>query len=516
MGEYMSLIANRTLRRIALAFLCFAAPLAVAAQPNGEIRVAVGVDPNTLDPLTNSLPIGDTVNLLVTNGLYRLGATNNVEADLATGYSYSADGKILTVRMVTGRHFANGDPLNAEAVAASFNRLLDAGTGSIYAGLYASLGKAVAVGEDTVEFHLAEPNGHALMLLANSAASIMNVAAAQKMGAQYGRRPVGSGPYMVRDFIGGERLTLEPNPAYDGPTPATLKRIEFIVVPEDGSRMALLETRGVDIVERIPPESIPAIQALSHARVMLLPSMFSINMEMVLRGPLADARVRQALNNSVDRDGITRAVLGGLGTPSVGMVGPGTQDDLRRTFSPLSYEPERAKALLREAGYGPGQLSLTMTCPTGRYIKDVQVCQALQGLWQSIGINVRANIVDRGTWSNIVAMPPDSRRDNMGMVGRATAGMDYTLYRLFYTGVGANRTGFSNSRVDELLRLGRSVTDRERQKEIYGEVQQIIWNEQPFVFLWYQKQALGVSNAVNGFEVRPDETMLLRRVTVRR
>ena len=120
------------------------------------------------------------------------------------------------------------------------------------------------------------------------------------------------------------------------------------------------------------------------------------------------------------------------------------------------------------------------------------------------------------TWTNVVGAAPDSRRDNMGMVGRATAGMDYTLYRLFYTGVGANRTGFSNARVDELLRLGRGTTDAERQKAIYGEVQQIIWDEAPFVFLWYQKQALGVSKAVRGLEVRPDETMLFHNITIQR
>lgn len=507
---------RKTLRHVLLALMCCASPLAVAAAPSGELRVAIGIDPDTLDPLTNALPIGNAISLLVYNGLYKLGATNNIEPDLATGYSYSADGMVLTVTMVTGRHFANGDPLNAEAVAASFNRLLDPTTGSIYAGLYASLGTAVAVAEDTVEFRLKEANGHALMLLANTAAVIVNVGAAKEMGAEYGRHPVGSGPYMVEDYVGGERISLVPSPSYDGPAPATLERITFIAAPEDGSRMALLETGDVDIAERVPPEAIPTIEALDDAEVRLLPSMFSISMELVLRGPLTDARVRQALNISVDREGITTGVLGGLATPSVGMVGPGTQDDLRRTFDPLPYDPERAKALLAEAGYGPGQLALTMTCPTGRYIKDVQACQALQGLWQAIGINVNANIVDRGTWSGVINTAPDERKDNMGMVGRATAGIDYTLYRLFYTGVGANRTGFSNARVDELLRLGRTTSDPARQKEIYGEVQEIVWTEQPFVFLWYQKQAIGVGDDVKGLEVRPDETMILGTVTVER
>jgi ABC-type transport system substrate-binding protein len=103
----------------------------------------------------------------------------------------------------------------------------------------------------------------------------------------------------------------------------------------------------------------------------------------------------------------------------------------------------------------------------------------------------------------------------MGMVGRATAGMDYTLYRLFFTGVGANRTGYSNPRVDALLKEGRAATDPAKQKAIYGEVQEIIWNDQPFLFLWYQTQAIGLSNRVQGFAVQPNETLVFDKVTLK-
>jgi ABC-type transport system substrate-binding protein len=145
------------------------------AQPAGTLRIAVGADPATFDPAFNDLPVGNAVDLAVLDGLFRLDAKNNVQKNLASEYSFSPDGKVFTVKIKTGRKFSNGDPLNAEAVAASFNRMLDEKTGSIYRGLYASLGTVKAVGDDTVEFHLAEPNGHILMLLANTAASIVNV-----------------------------------------------------------------------------------------------------------------------------------------------------------------------------------------------------------------------------------------------------------------------------------------------------------------------------------------------------
>lgn len=500
---------------LAAAMLGLAAA-ATAAAPTETLRVGISTEPDTLDPVSGYLPVSTTVNLLLFDGLFSLDAKNNIQKNLATDYSYSADGKILTVRMVTGRRFASGAPLNAAAVAASFKRLLDPATNSIYLGLYKVLGEVKAIGEDTVEFHLAEPNGHALVLLASTTASIVDVAAAKTLGSEFNRRPVGSGPYVVKDYIGGERFSLVPNPNYNGPRAAKLAKIEFVTAPEDGSRMALIETGDVDIVERVPPESIPAVNASSRAVAQIAPGMFSINAEMVLRGPLLDKRVRQALNLAVDRNGITKGVLGGLGTPSVGFVGPGTQDDLRQTFTQIPYDPQKAKALLAEAGFKPGELSLTITCPVGRYIKDVQICQALQGQWQSIGINAKADVIDRGSWLKIIGLPPEQRKDQIALVGRGTFGMDYTLYRLFYTGVTTNRTGFSDPRIDKLLSEGRATTDPKQQARIYGEAQSIIWNEQPFVFLWYQNQVHGVSKAVSGFQVRMDEVMVFDDVSVKR
>jgi ABC-type transport system substrate-binding protein len=242
--------------------------------------------------------------------------------------------------------------------------------------------------------------------------------------------------------------------------------------------------------------------------------MFSINMEIVLRGAMENPKVREALNLAVDRKGMVEGILGGLGTPSVTMPGPGTQNELRVTFDPIPYDPQRAKALLQEAGYGPGQLSISMVCPNGRYIKDAMVCQALQGSFQAIGINAQAKVVDRGTWSEIISRKPDKREDNMGMVGRATAGMDYTLYRLFRTGVGANTTGYSSTKVDKLLTEGRATSDVKKQKEIYAEIQKQIWEDRPFVFLWYQTQAIGVSDRVKGFQVQPNETMQFDKVSL--
>ncbi len=505
-----------SIRHITAALLITAAlPVVAHAGADGTITIAVGADATTFHPHVNALPVGNAVDMLVFEQLFRMGGDNKVVPQLAKSWDWSPDGLTFTVKIETGHVFSNGDPLDAPAVAASFNQLLDPKSGSIYAGLYASLGSAAAPDAETVVFHLTEKNGHLLMLLSNSAAGIIDTRANTAMGAEYGRKPVGSGPYEVNEFIGGEKFSLVPNPKYQGSLPATLKTITFMSVPEDGARMALIETGEADIVDRVPADAIEAVNGSGEAAVILPDSMFSISMEMINSGVLADQRVREALNISIDRDGMIQGILGGLATPSVGMVGPGTQDELRATFPPKAYDPTRAKELLTEAGYGSGKpLSLVVTCPNGRYIKDSQVCQALVAQWQAIGIDAKAQVMDLSNWSANSRLSLDQRKDNMTMVGRATAGIDFTLYRLFKTGVSTNISGFSDPQVDTLLAQGRATNDAGDQKKIYGEIQQIIWEKDPYVFLWYQKQALGISSRVKGFAIRPDETMIFDNVTV--
>jgi peptide/nickel transport system substrate-binding protein len=244
--------------------------------------------------------------------------------------------------------------------------------------------------------------------------------------------------------------------------------------------------------------------------------MFSINIELNLaQQGIDNPKVRQALNLAVDRNSMISGILGGLAEPSITMPGPGTQDELRRTFEPIAYDPERAKELLKEAGYGEGELTVDLRCPRGRYIKDEQVCQALKASFEKVGVNATAQVMDLGAFLQHIALPLDQRNESGAMVGRATQGMDYTLYRLFHSGISTNITGYNNPEVDKLLAQGRATSDTAKQKEIYGQVQEIVWNDQPDIFLWYQKQTVARSNAVDGFQIRGDETMLLDSTSVK-
>ncbi|MDQ0819484.1 ABC-type transport system substrate-binding protein [Arthrobacter sp. V4I6] len=500
----------------ALALSGCAGPAQSTSTKAGILRIGAAAEVQTLDPHFTQLPSANSITHLVFEGLFTLNAENKVVPELADSHEYSPDGLTLTVKIKSGHKFSNGDPVDAAAVAASFSRLLDPATKSPYLGLFSTIKEVTAVNENTVAIKLASANGHMLSLLANNNALIVNVKAAKELGAEFGRKPVGSGPYVVSDYVGGERYSVKPSPVYVGDRKASLTSIEWVVAPEDASRMALLETGDVDIVERVPPESVSTLKSLADTTVEQLPSMFSINIELNLaQQGIDNPKVRQALNLAVDRNSMISGILGGLAEPSITMPGPGTQDELRKTFEPIGYDPERAKELLKEAGYGEGELTVDLRCPRGRYIKDEQVCQALKSSFEKVGVKATAQVMDLGAFLQHIALPLDQRNESGAMVGRATQGMDYTLYRLFHSGISTNITGYNNPEVDKLLEQGRATSDTAKQKEIYGQVQEMVWNDQPDIFLWYQKQTVARSNAVGGFQIRGDETMLLDVASVK-
>lgn len=508
-GVQMKILTKKFTSYALASVLLLSSAAYAAAAPSGELTVAVGATAPQLNPMKTVLPPNISVGVMVHENLFRMDEHNNVVPDLATKWSYSEDGLTFKVTIKTNHVFSNGDPLDSAAVASSLNRLKDPKSGSINTELYSALGQITTPAPDTLEFHLKSKNGHLLILLANPAAGIIDTKAEDAMGpGEFARHPIGSGPYVVEDFKPNEKMSVVPNPKYVGDLPATLQRVTFLTVPEDASRMALLETGEADIVAQVPAESLKDLEALKSVKVEMPDDMFSISMEILMRGPFADKRVREALNISIDRKGMIEGILGGLAVPETTQVGPGTQNGMRKEFAPIPYDPARAKQLLADAGYKPGSIKLILHCPNGRYIKDAQVCQALAAQWQAIGINAEARVYDLATWSAKNRLPFDKREDNMTMLGRATPGIDYTLYRLFYTGVGSNTTGFSDPRVDKLLDEGRSTLDVEQQKKIYGEVQQIVWDEMPFVFLWYPKQVVAFKKDVEGVVFKPEEVML--------
>jgi peptide/nickel transport system substrate-binding protein len=485
-----------------------AAP-ALARQPDGELIFVEGTDVTTFDPhQVTDTPTTSMLHLLY-DGLVHFDYENTFVPVIADSWETNDD--VWTFKLKSGVTFSDGSALTADDVVYSFERLKDPRFASPYAALFEVITEIRAVDDTTVEFVTDGPFADLLVNLASPNARILSRKAAEGKDAQtYGLEPVGTGPWMLGEWITGDRAEFVPNPNYWGEDAPQVEKIVYRPVPEASTRAAMLQTGEADIAVKISPEDVPSLEGNSDVTVLQLPSMYEISIELntaTTSPPIDMVQFRKALNHAVDKEAIVQAILGGFGDVATSPFGPGIQ--FRVEFEPYAYDPDLAKQMLAEAGAEGAQVK--MWSPDGRYLKDRQVSEAVQGYLQAVGLQADLQIWE---WAPYTAAIREDDTRQAFMVGRATPGADYTATRLFSSNsIGQyNLTNFSDDRIDELLVQGRQTFDEAERAGIYEEIQKIWWESAPWIFLHNQRALSGHRNNVSGLEMWPQEVFDLRHV----
>ena len=488
-------------------------PATVAPTAGGKpITFVEGTDVTTLDPtLVSDTPTWTAINLLY-DTLVTWDPNMKLVPLLAAKWATSDDRKTWTFDLRPGVKFSDGSPFNAEAVKYSVERTLKPETGSVVRAIFEGIvDKVEPGGENQVKITTKNPYPDLLTVLASPSAAMYSPSATEKYDVkEYGRNPVGTGPYMVKEWTTGERLVMVPNPSFWGEKPRT-PQITYRPIPEAATRAALLRTGEADIVVKLPPEEIRNLESAPNVDVLRLDSMYQISFELHVEKddpPLKDKRVRQALNYAVDKEAISKSILQDLGAPIRSPFGPGI--DFRVEQEPYKYDPARAKQLLTEAGY-PNGFKMELWSPQGRYLKDGEISEAVQGYLKAVGIDAGLRIWEWAPYTQAVRQ--DATRQAM-MLGRATPGADFFVTRLFTKGaIGQfNSTGFTTEKTEDLIPKARSTFDESERAQLYREIQATVWDEAPWIFLYNQKALVGTRKDVQGFGMWSHEVMLLRDV----
>ena len=223
--------------------------------------------------------------------------------------------------------------------------------------------------------------------------------------AHIATHPVGTGPYKLVRWLKDDQLELEANPNYWRGVPRIKKAI-FRPIPEDTSRVAGLQTQELDIIVNIPPHLANLMNWKGRSAVSMVPSARTIFLVLdnTKGGPMADARVRKAICQAVDLDKIIKNILEGNG---IKLASPLTKNHFGYdpVIKPYPYNPTQAKKLLSDAGYGQG-FDLVLNAPSGRYLKDKEVVEAVAGDLRKVGINasvrsIRTSMFPMCTWASI-------------------------------------------------------------------------------------------------------------------
>lgn len=483
---------------------------ASAATPKDVLVVGVASDPSMLDPAETM----DNYDWRQTYSVYDrlvkykvvdgLGSTE-VEPMAAESWSASDDGKIWTFKIRPNIKFADGGALDAEAVKYSFDRMMAIKMGP--AGNFDCLESVSALDPLTVNFTLKHAFAPFLQLLATNGASIVNPKAAKRekdgdmAKAWLGQNMDGSGPYVMKEWLRGERLTLEARPDYWGPKPA-FKRVILRTMREASDRRLALEKGDIDITESMLIDQLPELEKNPDIFVGRYDGQF---VEYVYlnnaKKPLDDKRVRQALSYAVDYQGIIDHVLQGQGEQMRGPIPRGMWGHNPEAFQ-YSRNVEKAKAILKAAGYEKG-LTLTL------------IYSERRATWEQIATLMQANFADIGVTLKLEMMANPALRDRVAnkdydlCLGAWSPdfGDPYMFANLWFdsafAGMPGNRSFYSDPEVDEKLRLAAESTQADERLKLYNEVQNRVIEDAAYIYLYQLKAVVPMRKNVKGFVFNP-------------
>lgn len=474
--------------------------------------IAQGTDAVTLDPHEGTDSPSATVASHIFETLFELTPEGNHVPKLAEGYSVSDDGLVWTIQIRQGVTFHDGTPLTANEVKGSLDRFLDPANAFTFRFLLGDVVDEVAVTDTyTIELRLSTQFGPLLPHLTHSSTAVVLPSSVAGAGDAFSVNPVGTGPFQFVSWDRGERIDLARYDGYWGELPG-VSGVRFLAVPENTTRMALVETGEAHVAVRVPPQDIARLNANPNITVENVSSLRTIFIYFNhLQDPFTDVRVRQAVNYAVNKEEIAEFVLGGAVRVSDSAISPGVFG-----YAPsgsYAYDPERARALLAEAGY-PDGFTTTLYSPSGRYLQDIQVSEAIQSQLAEVGINATIETLEWSAYLATTNEPPASNQVPFAMLGwgTVTGDADYGLYALFHTAehrpVGSNRAFYTNTVVDALLEQARTSTDPSLREALYVDAQRLIWDDAAWLFLHSETQLVAVRSGVSGVVIHPTERIL--------
>lgn len=453
----------------------------VAAAKNDTLIIGTGAEAVGLDPrLETDVPSFERINVIM-EPLLKFDVDMQLTPLLAKSWEVSDDTMTISFQLQEGVTWHDGTPFTAEDVKYTFEWVLDPANAAPNMALYADIERFEIISPTEIVFHLSKPNS----FLLNNIARMPITPKHDGDRADFRQKPLGTGPYKLASWNRDDRMIVVENENYWGGRPI-IPTIVFRTIPENATRLLAFEAGEIDLYQGgVVPQEINRLENDPRYIVQRAPgtgyNYLGFNTKV---GALSDVRVRQAMSYLINREGIVSRVLNGIGTPGIGPVSPALP-----WFNPnverYVYSVEKAKELLAEAGYAPGEINLKLY--TNENPDRMRIAEILQFEAQRAGINVEVIIEEWGAYLSRIQETDDFDIFILGWSGQLDP--DRAMIRQFHTN-GANNYGkYSNERVDYLLELGRTVPPESQESlDIYGEAQEIVIREVPYGFINYSEE----------------------------
>lgn len=442
----------------------------------------------------------------------------NVAPSLATAWTTSDDGKTWTFTLAEGVQFHDGTDFNADAVVFNIERWWDeshpyhngtfANVTSFYGGFKGDPNCVIqdvqAVDEYTVQITLNSVFPALLTHLSDPTSGIISPAAIEKYGEAIGQNPVGTGPFMFREWKPNDSITLVKNPNYWQSGLPKLDTLIFKVIPDNTARLIALQSGEIDLMDSLNPSDIDTVTGDGNLQIIARPPIncgfFWFN---TTKPPFDNVKVRQAVSMAVNKQGIINALFNGKGIPAKSILSPSSWA-YNAEMEDYPYDPEGAKALLAEAGYPDGLSTELWVRGEARayFPQPLKIAQSMQADLAEIGIKVEIVTYEGATYSNKVygaefTMASWGTNGNDPDPGRQ---LDLYFNKIYTkTDVASNAARYVNDEVSELLTQAQSILDRDERASMYRKAQQIIHDEAPILPMTHSESQIAAASYVTGY-----------------
>lgn len=478
--------------------------------PSNECVLAFEGEFQEMHPMDWSDGNSGNVVYYIYDSLFDLDENYDLVPRAADSYEVSEDACTYTFHLHEGITFTDGEPLDAAAVVANYEAAIDPANNWRRRRMFIEtidententrVDSCTALDDYTVEFHL--PTPYAPFMNSVTQFYLISPAALADSSWDYSKQSAGSGPYVLEEYAQGDHVSIVRNEDYWGEAPS-IDRIDFRVVPEAGSRIAALQTGEATAIYPMPTDQVATVRAAGDINMVSIPSTtmryvtLNTNYE-----PLSDVRVRQALNYAFDQDEYVNVMYSGAATPATSVlpaIVPGYKEQ-----TPFATDLDKAKSLLEEAGYPDG---FEVTIIGDNSTQETKGMTFVMQQLEQIGVTVNVQPNEAATNAEIAAASEDETTLQMWYVNWSQSDADGFMRSLLSTAMtpptGYNTAFWKNSEFDSELEAGNAAPTEDEQNEHYGNCQDIVWPECPWLYLASDNTLLSYKAYLNGIKYVP-------------
>jgi len=472
------------------------------AHAQTTLRIGLAEDPDVLDPTMARTYVGRIVFAAFCDKLFDIDEKLNIVPQLALSRETSADGKEVTIKLRPGVKFHDGEPFDAEAAKFSLERHLTM-QGSFRKPELAALDHVDVIDPLTVKLVLKAPFSPLIAQLTDRAGMMVSPKAAKEAGDKFGLHPVCAGPYKFVERVQQDRIVFEKFADYWNKDNVFIDRVVYLPLVDATVRLANLKSGGLDLVERLLATDIKAVQSDPKLK---LSSAIELGYQGVTlnigkdkaKGPLSQsAKVRQALDLSIDREAINQVVFNGEFKPGNQWVNP-EHPYYQKAFPVRGRDIAKAKALLKEAGV-TAPVSVDFMVPKGA--ETEAVAQVIQSMAAEAGFDIKIRVTEFAT-SLKQAEAGEYQAFMLAWSGRVDP--DGNSYVFLKTGAPQNYSAWSNPDADKALDDARLITDQAQRKAIYEKLTKPALDEEPILYIYHRKILIAHTTRLEGYTQMPD------------